>query len=118
MEEPCNKKAKLEEGNVLDGEIIRFDGWLIAEEEHQHDNDDAYSFVILGTSARDDSAKPHVLSPLVMEAMRGFLPYVISEENYWMKFSLIRDVSYCSLLDWIPQWKCPVDVHDQVNSCF
>jgi hypothetical protein len=42
----------------------------------------------LGQSSAD---RPHVLTPLVLEALRGFLPFVVSEENFWLKFSLLRD---------------------------
>mmetsp|Transcript_10445 Transcript_10445/g.30706 ORF Transcript_10445/g.30706 Transcript_10445/m.30706 type:complete len:797 (-) Transcript_10445:89-2479(-) len=85
-EEQPSKKQK------VDAEE-RFDGWGISEQEHKLEDDesDLKSFFILGTSADDESAKPHVLSPLVMEAMRGFLPLVVSEENFWMKYSLVRD---------------------------
>jgi hypothetical protein len=46
-----------------------------------------YPFRILGTSER----KPKVLTPAVMEALRGFLPMHIAEENFWMKFSFHGD---------------------------
>ncbi|GAX19914.1 hypothetical protein FisN_1Lu624 [Fistulifera solaris] len=46
-----------------------------------------YPFRILGMSER----KPQVLTPAVMEALRGFLPMHIAEENFWMKFSFYGD---------------------------
>lgn len=86
-----NKKQKVELEESI--QVTRFDGWSITHSEHQLEDDDSTShpYLILGTSANDESSKPHVLSPLVMEAMRGFLPYVVSEENFWMKYSLVRD---------------------------
>lgn len=48
-------------------------------------------FRILGTSADDASSQPHVLSPPLMESLLTFVPDAISTDNFWMKFSLIRD---------------------------
>ena len=54
-------------------------------------------FVILGTTVDDPGASPHVLSPPLMDALRPFLPYAIRQDNYWLKYSLLRDVS-CVLM--------------------
>lgn len=58
-------------------------------------NDDAdthaHVFKILGTSADDQSAQPHVLSPPLMDSLMTFLPDNLVNENYWLKFSLVRD---------------------------
>jgi hypothetical protein len=43
-----------------------------------------YPFQILGIQ----NVRPGVLTPPLMEAMRGFFPYAIAEENFWLKFSL------------------------------
>jgi len=48
-------------------------------------------FLILGTSADDVASHPHVLSPPLMESLQCFFPYAVSEDNFWMKFSMIRD---------------------------
>jgi len=40
-----------------------------------------------------DPLEPHVLSPLLMKCMREYLPYALREENFWLKYSLARDVS-------------------------
>ena len=40
-----------------------------------------------------DPLEPHVLSPLLMKCMREHLPYALREENFWLKYSLARDVS-------------------------
>jgi len=56
-------------------------------------------FLIIGTSADDVASHPHVLSPPLMESISNFLPWSVSEQNYWMKYSLIRDgASFHSLL--------------------
>jgi len=55
-------------------------------EQHHHN-----PFLILGTSADDKSAQPHVLSPPLMDALMSHLPDRLKGENYWLKFSLIRD---------------------------
>jgi hypothetical protein len=31
------------------------------------------------------------MTPAMMEALRGFMPYRMSESNFWLKFSLVRD---------------------------
>jgi hypothetical protein len=49
------------------------------------------SFHILGTSTRDGLAYPQVLSPSLMESLLCFLPEQISCENFWLKYSLVRD---------------------------
>jgi hypothetical protein len=49
------------------------------------------TFRILGTSADDTSAQPHVLSPPLMDALASFLPDNLSGENFWLKYSLVRD---------------------------
>ena len=59
-------------------------------------------FRIFGTSADDESAKPHVLSPPLMESLQNFLPYGLTDQNFWMKYSLVRDgASMHSLLQHI-----------------
>jgi hypothetical protein len=47
------------------------------------------SFSILGLGST--GFKPTVLTPVVMEALRGFFPYVLAETNFWLKYSLERD---------------------------
>lgn len=49
------------------------------------------TFRILGTSVDDKSAQPHVLSPPLMDALMSFLPDNLLGENFWLKFSLVRD---------------------------
>lgn len=70
-------------------EIIRYDGW----QGYQEDYSDT-SWSILGTSLNDETSKPHVLSPPLLEALQGFLPVSLSTDNFWMKYSLVRDVSF------------------------
>jgi TLD len=48
-------------------------------------------FSILGTSADDFKCQPHVLSPPMMDALRPFLPFVVQQDNFWLKYSLVRD---------------------------
>ena len=60
---------------------------------------DTLPFQILGTSANDSSCHPHVLSPPLMESLSNFLPLGLSEQNYWLKYSMVRDgASLISLL--------------------
>jgi TLD len=48
-------------------------------------------FVILGTSADDVSAQPHVLSPPLLDSLMNFLPENVIGQNFWLRYSLIRD---------------------------
>lgn len=64
-----------------------FDHALTAEELDDGNN----YFKILGTSANDTAAQPHVLSPPLMDSLMTFLPEVVSNENYWLKYSMVRD---------------------------
>jgi hypothetical protein len=54
-------------------------------------------FPILGLEKMNedgtDPLDPHVLSPLLMKCLREHLPYALREENFWLKYSLVRDVS-------------------------
>jgi len=57
------------------------------DEEEDVDDDDS------GEDDNSDPLEPHVLSPLLMKCMREHLPYALREENFWLKYSLARDVS-------------------------
>lgn len=48
-------------------------------------------FKILGTSADDVSAHPHVLTPPLMEGLQAFMPESLHEYHFWMKYSFVRD---------------------------
>jgi hypothetical protein len=49
------------------------------------------SFLILGTSGDDLNSQPHVLSPPLMESVLTSVPYSVSGDNLWLKYSLVRD---------------------------
>ena len=70
-----------------------FDAWKVIEDEYVngYGGGDTLPFLILGTSADDIGACPHVLSPPLMESLQAFMPYSKSSENFWMKYSLVRD---------------------------
>ena len=71
----------------------RFDAWNILQDEYANGYGGAgtLGFKILGTSVSDESAQPHVLSPPLMESLQAFLPTSKSGENFFMKYSMIRD---------------------------
>lgn len=48
-------------------------------------------FRILGTSADDVDSHPHVLSPPLMESLQAFFPMAKTSDNFWLKYSLVRD---------------------------
>lgn len=78
-----------------------YDAWnvLTADPSYGAGRGNTLSFRILGTSADDEASTPHVLSPPLMDSLRNFFPYSLSESNFWMKFSLLRDgASFHSLL--------------------
>ncbi len=91
-----------------DQDVKRFDAWQVLKDEYAGDfgfdftpdgtmpsEDDTEmepnTFQILGTSAEDMSAHPHVLSPPLMDALLNFVPEHLKGQNMWMKYSLVRD---------------------------
>jgi len=88
-----------------------FDTWEVLKDEYAEDFGFGYSsreptsvddvldedtleqntFTILGTFADDASCQPHVLSPPLMDALMNFLPEQLVGQNFWLKFSLLRD---------------------------
>lgn len=82
----CSSAWEMESGG-------RFDAWNILQDEYANGYGGAgtLGFKILGTSAADEAAQPHVLSPPLMESLQAFLPPTKSGENFFMKYSMIRD---------------------------
>ena len=91
-----------------DADHRKFDAWEVLKDEYAKEFgfdfvspvpvSDTYtadnipnSFQILGTSADDTSVQPHVMSPPMMDALMNFLPDSIIGQNYWLRYSLIRD---------------------------
>ena len=72
---------------------VHENAWNVLKDEYAtgYGGGGTLPFLILGTSADDDLSTPHVLSPPLMESVQCFLPYAVSEDNFRMKFSLIRD---------------------------
>jgi len=64
------------------------DDSMMEDDYDSTDDSNLLPFYIMGQSSE---TRPNVLTPLVLEALRGFLPFVVSEENFYLKFSLIRD---------------------------
>ena len=62
------------------------------------DDDNNNYFKILGTSADDKQSHPHVLSPPLMDSLMTFLPAAIKNQNYWLKYSLVRDGASLAIL--------------------
>lgn len=71
----------------------RFDAWNILQDEYAngYGGGGTLGFKILGTSASDEASQPHVLSPPLMESLQAFLPPTKSGENFFMRYSMIRD---------------------------
>lgn len=62
--------------------LVRYDGWSFQ-------NSEEYPFLILGDDGND--MNPRVLTPGMMEALRGFMPLKACNHNFWLRFSLVRD---------------------------
>lgn len=74
------------------------DGSMLAMDDNDNNDDaesaaalDPHTFRILGTYADDVHAHPHVLSPPLMDALQNFVPDHIAYDNWWLKYSLVRD---------------------------
>jgi hypothetical protein len=88
-----------------DGGQVHYDAWEVLKDEYAEDfgfdykeritpeldEDEDHHFRILGTSADDVAAHPHVLSPPLMDALMSFLPETLENQNFWLKYSLVRD---------------------------
>lgn len=63
-------------------------------ESSSNDSDvELHQFKILGTGVDDISAQPHVLSPPLMDSLLNFVPDSHKFENFWLKYSMVRDGS-------------------------
>jgi hypothetical protein len=101
LDSDSNHNALTTEGDPVDpkswdmhseGDAEQYNAWDVLVDEHSI----GYGyrdlpFQILGTSADDVAAKPHVLSPPLMESLSNFFPESVAVENWWLKYSLIRD---------------------------
>ena len=61
-------------------------------QEDDDDEDELWDYRILGTlGGTDPDCAPHVLTPPMMRALRPHLPTSIQCDNFWLKYSLLRD---------------------------
>lgn len=79
--------------NLVSGPSGGVNAWGVLEDDYaeEYGAHGTLPFRILGTSADDTGCHPHVLSPPLMESLQNFMPPTISENNYWLKYSLVRD---------------------------
>jgi TLD len=68
---------------------FEYDAWVDSPEDRSYLQ--TLQFRILGTSANDSESHPHVLSPPLMEAIQAFFPLSKTSDNFWMKYSMVRD---------------------------
>lgn len=61
------------------------------QEYSKDDDEDFVEFTILATSVDDKNCQPHVLSPPIMDALRIKLPLAVQQDNFWLKYSMVRD---------------------------
>jgi TLD len=118
-EEVRNEKKKnddldtvTESSSIEDDDVVdKYNPWEVLRDEYAEDFGFSYnrksgfgladdsdddnvsynSFKILGTSADDKSIQHHVLSPPLMDALMTFLPDHLQSQNYWLRYSLVRD---------------------------
>lgn len=69
----------------------------LPDSDEESDSPD-HTFKIIGTSADDVSAHPHVLSPPLMDSLLNFVPDSLTDQNFWLKFSLVRDGANLDIL--------------------
>ncbi|CAB9517398.1 Oxidation resistance protein 1 [Seminavis robusta] len=69
---------------------FEYDAWLDSPEMGRN-YVQKLPFRILGTSAEDVDSQPHVLSPPLMESLQSFFPFSKTSDNFWMKYSMVRD---------------------------
>uniref|UniRef100_A0A7R9WES6 Oxidation resistance protein 1 n=1 Tax=Pseudictyota dubia TaxID=2749911 RepID=A0A7R9WES6_9STRA len=103
--------------DLSEGGFDHYDAWAVLKDEYADDfgfgfekangdedeDEDSvqgtrHLFKIIGTSADDISAHPHVLSPPLMDSLLNFLPDTLADQNFWLKFSLVRDGASLSIL--------------------
>jgi len=79
----------------LDTVVGDYDAWNAVNDDYinGYGGGGTLPFRILGTDASDMNAQPHVLSPPLMESLQSFFPTSISQDNFWMKYSMVRDGS-------------------------
>jgi hypothetical protein len=84
------KRARAKKEDSSESSLKQPDPPDLSTEDDVDDLQDS-TFPVLGA----DSIQNRLLTVRLMEALRGFLPYAVSEQNFWLKFSLERDG--CSL---------------------
>ena len=114
---PDRNDDQSENSSLADDDIPpeHYDAWEVLKDEYAADfgydntptqvltsqdldDDDNNYFTILGTSADDTLAHPHVLSPPLMDSLMTFLPAAVKNQNYWLKYSLVRDGASLAIL--------------------
>ena len=113
-----NDDSSASSWNSSQGDFTQYDTWEVLKDEYAEDfgfnvciddekkvipyNDDENErrgiFKILGTSADDHAALPHVLSPPLMDSLLNFVPNHLQQDNFWLKFSLVRDGASLDIL--------------------
>ena len=69
-----------------------------AQADSDEESDNAHLFKIIGTGADDVAAHPHVLSPPLMDSLLNFVPESLADQNFWLRFSLVRDGANLEIL--------------------
>ena len=85
--------SRVNDGDFDEEDEDYYDSWKVVEDEYEngYGGGGTLPFRILGTSADDVDAHPHVLSPPLLESLQAFVPLEKSGDNFWMKYSMVRD---------------------------
>lgn len=105
---------------LSEGGFDHYDAWAVLKDEYADDfgfsyrdgvgenaatqadsdeeSDNAHLFKIIGTGADDVAAHPHVLSPPLMDSLLNFVPESLADQNFWLRFSLVRDGANLEIL--------------------
>lgn len=84
----CKSDRDLKEVNEIFLQDLQsydhYDPWLLLDDDTAH----SLPFSILGGT---QECHPHVVSPPLLESLKEFLPDSIRYDNFWLRYSLVRD---------------------------
>ena len=91
---PCNPNSAGEAGADDRAVLVIPKGVRVKEEDRSGEAGESvrfneYPFRILGADGKN--VEPRVLTPSIMEVLRGFFPDSLRKSNLWLKFSMARD---------------------------
>jgi len=55
------------------------------------ESDEDMNFYVLSDLLVNRAAADHVLTPPIMDALRPHMPFAVQQDNFWLKYSMVRD---------------------------